>query len=272
MLNSHDSAIELFLKRLLLRSRLSIDEQEAILALKGHAIQVDGRRDVVRPGDKVDHACLVVRGLAARFDQMADGQRQITAFYIAGDMCDLHSVPVAVAGWGIEALATTTIVKVPHSELLAIATRHPAIAFAFWRDTTADASILAKSVSNLGRRNAQARLAHLICEMGIRMEQTGLGTRTEFAFQAIQAQLAEALGMTDVHMNRSIQGLRREGLLRTENRIYYVEDWDRLASIAEFSSDYLLIPELKMQSTPKFLPIQPERPPPAERPRNLASA
>ena len=247
MANSNCNALARFLERLLLRSTLSAKEQEAILAVRSHASQVAAHRDIVCPGQKVDHACLVVDGLAARFDQMQDGQRQFTAFHIPGDMCDLQSVVAPVAGWGIQAVSTTTVLHIPHGDLRSVAMKYPAIAMAFWRDTTTDASVLAKWVGNLGRKNATARLAHLLCEIGIRMEQAGLGSRTEYPLPATQEQLADALGLTAVHTNRTLQMLRAEGLVRAERRMVYVANWERLASIAEFDPEFLLIERMTEQ-------------------------
>lgn len=238
-----------FLVRLLSRSRLTIAEREAILSLSSHAKQTRANYDIVSPGQIVDHACLVAHGLVARYDQMSDGQRQLTAFNIGGDMCDLHSVVWPRAGWGILALTTTTILEVPHRELRELCDRYPNIAMAFWRDGIADASILAKWVGNVGRRDSRKRMAHLICEMGLRMEQAGLGRRDAFSFSVTQQNLADALGLTAVHVNRTLQTLRGEGLIRTELRNVYIDDWEALCSVAEFEPGYLLLKTQEELST-----------------------
>lgn len=241
MAASNHAALARFLDRLLRRSRLSPEERAAILGLRSHASQAPAHRDIVSPGQKVDHSCLVVEGLAGRFDQMRDGRRQITAIYIPGDMCDLHSAVAPVAGWGLEALTTTTVLLIPHSDILAASRTHPGLALALWRDTTADASILAKWVGNVGRKDAGARLAHLLCELGVRMEQAGLGTRRRFALPVTQAQLADALGLTSVHVNRTLQILRRDAVVRTGQGVVHVDDWDQLADRAEFDPEFLLL-------------------------------
>jgi CRP-like cAMP-binding protein len=241
MPSSNHAALSQFLERLLHRSCLSPEEQSENLGVKSHVAQVDNHRDIVRPGMKVDHACLVVAGLVGRFDLMADGQRQITAIHIPGDMCDLHSVMSPIAGWGLEALTTTTILRIPHVDLSNLAMRYPAIALAFWRDTTADASIFAKWVSSIGRREARARLAHLFCELGMRMEQAGIGTRTAFSMPIAQVQLADALGLTPVHVNRTLQMLKKEGVVAKTDKTIHVSDWPSLAAIAQFDPAYLLV-------------------------------
>ncbi len=231
-----------FLDRLLRRSALSPDEQSVILGLRSRAFKVPSHADVVRPGQLVDHVCLVVDGLVSRFEQMKGGGRQITALSIPGDMCDLHSVVCPVADAGLQALSATTVVYISHDDLRAAVAACPAIALAFWRDTAADASVLAKWLGNMGCKDATAQLAHLLCELGVRMEQAGLGSRTSYRLPATQEQLADVLGLTSVHVNRTLQGLRHNGLLTIRNKTVQIEQWDGLANLAEFDPAYL-VPE-----------------------------
>jgi len=123
-----------FLRRLMLRSPLSAEEQCAVLQLSGQRCFIDSRRDIVTPGQNVEHVCLVVTGLAGRFDLDADGRRQITAFYLPGDMCDLHSLPSPHTGWGICALVPMTILRIPHAELRGLVSHYNALALALWRE------------------------------------------------------------------------------------------------------------------------------------------
>jgi len=236
-----NSPISRFLDRLLLRSALTPDEQRAILSLVGETQRVAARRDIVSPDEVVTSACLVVRGLVARYDQMLDGRRQITSFYIPGDMCDLHSVVAPKASWSITAISPATVVRVPHRQLRELCVRYPAIALAFWRDGTVDASVFAKWVGNLGRKNAKARIAHVMCEMGLRMEAAGLGERTSYDLPATQEQLGDATGLTPVHVNRTLQEIRGQGLLTFRDGRVEIRDWDALAHLAEFDPGYLLL-------------------------------
>ena len=234
-------ALSLFLRRLLLRSALNKNEQAAVLALTGPQQSYVANQDIVRPGETVHSACLVVRGLVARFDQMLNGQRQTTSFYIPGDMCDLHSVVVPTASWSITAIDHVSVIHIPHAQLRELCLSYPAIALAFWRDGTVDASIFAKWVGNIGRRNARARIAHILCEMGLRTEVAGLGSRTSFQLNATQTQLAEATGLTAVHVNRTLQDLRKEGLISFAKGNVAIPDWAVLTAIAEFDPAYLLL-------------------------------
>jgi CRP-like cAMP-binding protein len=240
-LDQPPSPISLFLKRLLLRSALTAEEQGAICSLTGREDRVGAHLDIVRPGEMVDSACLVAKGLVARYDQMADGRRQITSFYIAGDMCDLHSVVAPKASWSITAVSPSVIVRIRHERLRDLCIRYPAIAMAFWRDGTVDASIFAKWVGNLGRKDAKARIAHVMCEMGLRMEAAGLGTRTAYDLPMTQEQLGEATALTPVHVNRTLQIIRGMELLRFGSGRVEIPDWEALADLAEFDPGFLIM-------------------------------
>jgi CRP-like cAMP-binding protein len=235
------SPVSLFLERLLLRSALTAEEQRLVLALTGERARFGAHVDIIMPGQTVENACLVERGLVARYDQMLDGRRQITSFYIPGDMCDLHSVVAPKASWSITAISPATIVRIPHRQLRDLCIRNPAIALAFWRDGTVDASIFAKWVGNLGRKNAKARISHVMCEMGMRNEAAHLGSRTSYELPVTQEQLGEATGLTPVHVNRTLQQIRGQDLLRFANRQVEILDWDGLASLAEFDPDFLML-------------------------------
>ncbi|WP_102958381.1 Crp/Fnr family transcriptional regulator [Mangrovicella endophytica] len=244
-MQSGHHGLERFLKRLLLNSALSEAEQSAILSMRATEVQVAARDDLVMPGETVDQSTLTVEGCLGRFDLMRNGARQITSLYIPGDMCDLYSVVAPTTGWGITALGPATILHVPHADLRSVATEYPNLAFAFWRDTTLDASILAKWIANMGRKQALARVAHLLCELGVRMERAELGERREYRLKITQEQIADAMGLTSVHVNRSLQQLRARNLIVTTGSLVSIPDWDRLTELAEFVPTFLLAGEAK---------------------------
>lgn len=238
---SSKSALQLFVERLHARSPLTCEESTALLNLRGHSVLARAHVDIVSPGEVTDHACLVVDGLVGRFGMVIDGKRQITALHVAGDMRDLHSVVTPTVGWALQALSPTAVLRVPHTELRAIARAHPNIAEAFWRDCSVDASVLAQWVVNVGRRQAISRLAHLLCEMALRMESAGLGSRTAFRLQATQNQIGDALGLTPVHVNRTLKTLKQDGLVAIRGFEVRIADWKRLAALGDFDGGYLLI-------------------------------
>jgi CRP-like cAMP-binding protein len=228
-----------FVARLTSRSILSQEEQDAVLNLPGHAEQVQSNRDFVPLGTRVDHACLIVAGIVGRFDQNGEGSRQITAMHVPGDMCDLHSVVQPLPTSALQALSVATILRVPHAAIRAAAARYPAVAEALWRDCMVDAAILSEWVVNVGRRDAKTRIAHLLCELATRLQATGRGNDFVFDLPVTQTQLADATALTAVHVNRTLQSLRADGLIDWHQRIIRMPRWDALVDRAEFDADYL---------------------------------
>lgn len=218
---------------------LTRDEQQAILGLPTHAQQVQASRDFVRLGEHTDHSCLVVAGMVGRFEQTTDGLRQITAIHIPGDMADLHSVAQPTATSALQALSVSTILKIPHSAIRAIIAQHPTVAQAFWRDCMVDAGILSEWVLNLGRRTARARIAHVFCEIATRLEVAPDKGEAAFQFPITQLQLADATGLTPVHVNRTMMALRRDDLMTVRGPNVWIHDWQGLARAGDFEADYL---------------------------------
>ena len=236
---SNRSAMDLFLGRLLSHSQLSDEEQEAVAALPSSRMEIVAHRDIVRLGETVDHACLVEHGLIARFGQTETGARQFVSVHIPGEMVDLHSLMVPQANAALNALTVSTVLRVPHAPLREVGIRYPAVAAAFWRDCVIHAGIVAQWLVNVGRRDARSRLAHFFCEMGLRYQQLGHAPATRYDFPITQEQLGDALGLTAVHVNRTLMGLRDDGLLAVTRASVEILDWNGLTATAEFDDDYL---------------------------------
>ena len=230
-----------FLEKLTSRSVLGEQERQAILSLPGHPVQVQANRDFIRLGERVNHASLIVDGLVGRFGQNREGNRQITAVHIPGDMADLESVVAPDAGSALQALTVTTIMKVPHAALREAARRYSAIAEAFWRECVVDAAVLAEWTVNVGRRDARARAAHLLCEIACRSGAVDENGGRSFPFPATQTHLGDMMALTPVHVNRTLQSLRREGLVEIQNRVVRILDWEAMADVGEFDPTYLQI-------------------------------
>jgi CRP-like cAMP-binding protein len=239
MKRTAQSALALYLDRVLLRSTLSTEERDAIVALPAQAAEVEVEHDFVRVGDHLTHACLIVDGLVGRFAQIRNGNRSIVALHIPGDMADLHSVVLPHVTWALHAMTRSTILRVPHSALRDLAARHPAIATAFWRDCMVDAGMLAQWAVNIGRKDAVARVAHLLCEVATRYAAIGLSSQGRFTFPITQTNLADAVGLTPVHLNRVLKRLKDERIATKEQDSVVVHDWDRLATMGEFDATYL---------------------------------
>jgi CRP-like cAMP-binding protein len=242
--------LQLFLDRLNCRSILNEEEQRAVLNLPAYAQQVQGNRDFVPLGKRVDHASLVVAGVVGRFDQTREGKRQITALHLPGDMCDLYSVVQPIPTSALQSLSVSTILCVPHVAIRAVAGRYPALAEAFWRDCMVDAAIMSEWLLNVGSREAKKRVAHLLCEMASRLRATANPDDVVFDLPLTQDQLADATGLTGVHMNRTIQSLRGDGLVEWRSRVARLPRWDAMVALADFDPTYLQLnirPEHRMR-------------------------
>ena len=231
--------LQRFLDRLTGRSLLSEEEQQAILSLPAYATQVQANRDFVGVDQITDHVSLVVSGVVGRFGQNSEGARQITALHIAGDMADLHSVVQPRTISALQALSTATILRIPHRALRASAARYPAVAEALWRDCMVDAAILSQWVVNVGHRNARTRIAHLLCETAVRSRGEGQSEAAEFEFPLTQAHLADATGLTSVHVNRTLKAMRETGVVTVSNKMVRIFDWPELARLGDFDATYL---------------------------------
>ena len=233
-MGAEDRALSAFVRRLRMHSDLTDEEQNAVLALPGLARGVARNREIVRPGDVTTRSFLVADGWLVRFDRLQDGRKANTALHIAGDMCDLHSVVSPMAGSGIATITDAVVVDLPHSAIKELAITFPAVALAFWRDTASDAEGVKTRAVRLGRMNATARIAHLLCEMGQRMEEAQLGSRHSYPFPMNQEQLADTVGLTPVHTNRVLKALRKAGIADLRARHAQVLNLDLLVSLGEF--------------------------------------
>lgn len=218
---------------------LTREEERALLDLPGETITVRANQDFVHLGERVEHACLIADGLVGRFDQNRQGSRQITAIHMPGDMADLHSVVQPQATSALQALSVATVLRIPHKAIRSAAAKHPALAEALWRDCMVDAAILAQWIVNVGRRDARSSLAHLLCEIAVRLEvDVGAGAFC-FPFPVTQAQLADATGLTIVHVNRTLRALREDGLSEITRQEVRVLDWEGLVRAGDFEPGYL---------------------------------
>jgi len=230
------------LRKLKLRSPLDPDEREVLMALPVGETSVAQRTAIVHEGERLARSCLLIDGLACRYKLLPDGSRQIVSLHLPGDVIDLQSAVLKVADHGIAALSHVRVAYLPHAALLDAAARHRGIGWAFWRETTVEGAIDREWLLNIGRRDAFGRLAHLLCEIALRMEAIGLCHGNRFQFPVTQSELADVAAMTPVHVNRTLQRLRAEGLIGTRGTEVHVLDWDRLVEAGSFDPAYLYLP------------------------------
>jgi len=202
-------------------------------------VRLGPEKDVVRAGDHPEACHVLLDGFACRYKLLPDGKRQILAFSVPGDLLDLDGFIAGPMNYNVGTLAPCTLAVVPHAALLAVTTAHPRLARALWRDTALDAAIFAEWVANVGRRSAYQRIAHLLCEVFTRLTQVGLAREAGFDWPVTQAKLGDATGLSDVHVNRVLGELRRDGLIRLHGRSVLIDSWDGLRAVGGFDPGYL---------------------------------
>jgi CRP-like cAMP-binding protein len=222
---------------------LSDSDRGALLALPHVLKSIELHAYLVREGEKVDHVCLLLSGFAYRHKIVANGGRQILAIQMTGDLVDLQNSLLKIADHNVQALTRCQVAFIPRDAVREIAFARPAIGEAMWLDTLIDGSIFREWIANVGRRDARARIAHLLCEFGLRLEAAGLGEHTGYELPMTQEQLADCTGLTAVHVNRTLKGLDQDGLIVRTNRSVAIRDWNALTAAADFQSAYLHMPE-----------------------------
>ena len=201
--------------------------------------RVAARQHLLPEGEDSTTCYVLLSGYACRYKTTSAGARQIVSFHMAGDIVDLQHLLLSRADHSIQAISDLAFAATPAAELKKVAQTHPAIAEALWRDTLIDASVFREWVLNVGRRDAKQRIAHMLCEFATRRETAGLGPPTSFELPMTQEDIADATGMTNVHVNRMLALLAAEGLIARDKRQVEIADWDRMRRAADFDAAYL---------------------------------
>jgi CRP-like cAMP-binding protein len=214
-------------------------DREALRSLPLSIERVEAGYHLVREGTEPGNCCLLVTGYACRNKVTLAGQRQIVSFHMAGDLVDLQHLHLSVADHHVQTITRAEVAWIPKANLLAVARKRPGIAEALWRDTLVDASIFREWVLNVGRRDARSAIAHMLCEFAVRAEAVGLGTADTFRWPLTQEQIADATGLTPVHVNRMLKSLAADGLIERSAYGYRVSAWSELKRVAAFDKIYL---------------------------------
>ena len=204
-------------------------------------IKVPADRIVVREGQQMDYSTILLSGIAARRKDMRNGRRQYTELHVPGDFTDLHSFTLKRLDHDIVALSECSFAVVPHEKLKKITEHFPHLTRVYWFGTNLDAAIHRETVLSLGARSAAARMAHLFCEMFVRLEIVGLTRGLSYDLPISQLELGEMLGITSVHSNRTLQQLRKRELLEFAGGLVTMRDVDALKQLAEFDPSYLYL-------------------------------
>jgi len=233
------SALAPLVTKLELWAQLDPTERAAVLALPHRVEQLEAHRYIAREGDQPRASCLLTEGFAIRQKILGDGSRSISAIHMRGDVVDLQNSLLGKADHNVQTVTPAKVAFIPREAIQTLAVDHPRVGLAMWYDTLVDGSIFREWIANIARRDGPARLAHLLCEFGLRLEYAELGSRTDYHLPLTQEQLADATGMTPVHINRVLKDLEQRGLITRSVRSVGIADWDLLQKAADFNSAYL---------------------------------
>lgn len=237
-MQNHPS-FERLLRKIERRTNVEKADLEALRSLSFQAKNYDRGDYVVRQGNKYSQSALILEGFAYRHKVTEEGRRQIVSFHIPGDFVDLEASLLKVADHNVEALTPCELGHVPTHEIIALIDNHPRLGRALWIVTLIDASIYREWVMNVGRRPAKQRIAHLLCEFAVRLKLAGEGSEAGFTLPMTQDELADATGLTQMHINRSLKTLGTDGLIQREGRFVHIPDWKMLRASCGFSELYL---------------------------------
>ncbi|WP_099864758.1 Crp/Fnr family transcriptional regulator [Pararhizobium haloflavum] len=248
-MDSND-AVQPLLTALHIEGTLPTEDEARLRALSFRTRTFGEGETIVAEGSQPTESCVVVDGFAARVHFMEDGARQVSAIHIAGDFVDLHSLHLEEMDHEVSALGPCKVASVPHEELQHLVDESPHLMWLFWRLTVKDAAIGRAWISALGRLAADQHLAHLVCELYERLNAAGLADDHRFSLPATQIDLADMLGLSSVHVNRTIKLLCERGLLDWQQREIQILRPTALKELAQFSGEYLRL-SMSEQRSPR---------------------
>ena len=244
----NDAALDEALRCWAQRTSLSDADLNALRQLPFSFRTVDRDGFIVREGEMPTSCSLILSGSAFRQKMVRNGARQIVSFHFPGEFIDLQSCLLGVNDHAVQALGSCSLAVVPKKALLSLLDEHPSVALAAWFDTLVESSIFREWVVNVGRRPARQRIAHVLCELGSRLDALGLAPRDGYQLPMTQEELGDAVGLTPVHVSRTLKELASEGLIVRERRSIRFPSWQAIREAGDFNERYLhLEPQVSAQ-------------------------
>ena len=230
---------DLLTRKLESKSTFSDEERGALTGMPMQVTDIRAHQDIVREGDRPSRSCLLIEGFTCNYKVTGEGKRQIMAFHVPGDIPDLQSLHLKVLDNSLGTITPCKVGFIRHETLQDLCARHPRITAALWRETLIDAAIYREWVVNVGRRPAYARVAHLLCEIVVRLRAVGLVEGDGCDLPMTQGEIADATGLSAVHVNRTLQELRAAGLVRLGDGSMQILAWEGLKAGGDFDPAYL---------------------------------
>jgi CRP-like cAMP-binding protein len=242
--DSSSATLEPLVRKLAYWHKLDSADRAALLALPHTVRGLEPHHYIVRERDRATQSCVMLSGFSIRHKIVGGGYRQIVSIHMKGELVDLQNSLLGTADHSVQMLTRGQVAFIPRDEITRLAFERPAVGRAMWIDTLVDASIFREWVANVGRRDARTRIAHLLCEIALRLKVAGMGEQTGYQLPMTQEQLGDATGLTSVHVNRTLKLLEAEGLIeRLSPRSITIGDWKKLSEVGDFDSNYLHLHE-----------------------------
>jgi len=242
-LPTQSTAVQALIRKLSNYGELSTEETRALADAVSAQEQIEAGKDMVLEGSSPTHSVLLIEGLAGRYNMTEQGQTQITSLFVAGDFVDLQSFLMKPMDHSIRAISLCRVANIPHTALNRISEQFPRLGRILWLHTLVDGGMARRWCFAVGSMLGPQHLAHLVCEMYLRLKQVGLVDGLSFHLPLTQARLGECLALSVVHTNRVMQSLRSQSLIRWDRDRVTILDWERLVELAEFDGTYLRMPD-----------------------------
>ncbi|MEG3082251.1 Crp/Fnr family transcriptional regulator [Sphingomonas sp. PB2P12] len=231
--------LSLLVRKLETHAVLDADDRSALLSLPHTCRTYEASSYLVREGDAPVQCAVLLTGFAYRQKLSGSGMRQIVSMHIPGEALDFQHLFLEIADHNVQTLTRADVATIPRKALRDLVHSRPSIANAIFINTLVEASIFREWILNIGRRDARSRLAHFLCEFAVRLDMQGLTGPDGYELPMSQEQLGDALGLTAVHVNRTIKTLESDGLITRNRRRISFPRWEALREVADFSARYL---------------------------------
>lgn len=233
------SLIHLLIRKLENFAELTEEEKRALRDAAGPVRAYGSHEDLIREGEQASGVAVVLSGFACRHKMLPDGRRQIIGYFLPGDMCDARVFILKKMDHTISTLAPSSVTTMSREAVLDITSRYPRLTRAFWWNTLVEEAIGRQWLVSIGQRTALERVAHLFCEIYVRLQSVGLATPAGCELPVTQSELADTVALSTVHVNRTLKELRRVGLVSMSSKSLVIHDFAGLRSLAMFDPGYL---------------------------------
>ncbi|HJS40364.1 MAG TPA: Crp/Fnr family transcriptional regulator [Sphingomicrobium sp.] len=227
------------LRKLQLHYHMGAEDQQAVLDLPYKSRLLEAQSYLVREGDVPDRCAVIVSGYAFRHKLTGEGARQILAIHIPGEAVDFQNMFLNEADHNVQMLSRGEVAEIPRHALEELALSRSEVGRAILLTTLVEASIFREWTLNIGRRDARTRIAHLLCEFAYRLSAQGMAPIQDYELPMTQEQLADATGLTAVHVNRVLKSLAADGLIERDRRVIRFPDWKRMRDVGDFNTRYM---------------------------------